>query len=181
MIAGILLADTNLEHDGEPLALMRSDDDETLIEWQVAQLQQAGVEVIEVVLGSAAEQLIPVVSGNDVEPIVNERWAEGEASSLRVGATATPRNTTTAVIAWLYRPRDAAAIKAVLDEHIAAKAAVTRPIAGDTPESPVCIDAAVLARIRNLPDGIDIEDVLRDYDTLVVRIGSALPDLRAPQ
>ncbi len=178
MITAILLADTDLTHDGEPLALMRSDDDETLIEWQVGQLQQAGVEVVEVVLGSDAERLIPLVSGNDVEPIVNERWPDGEASALRVGATATPRNTKTAVILRLYQPREANVIKAVLLQHIAATAALSRPVAGDTPGWPVVIDAAVLARVRNLPDGTDIEDVLRDYDTLVVRIEGEMPDLR---
>jgi CTP:molybdopterin cytidylyltransferase MocA len=178
VIAGILLADGDLVHGGEPLALMRSDADETLIEWQVAEMQQAGVEVIEVVLGSQADRLIPLVSGNDVEPIVNDRWQEGEASSLRVGATATPRNTTTAVLVRLQQPRESAGIKTVLLQHIAAESTVSRPVAGDTPGWPVVINADVLARVRNLPDGVDIEDVLRDYDTLVVRIEGEMPDLR---
>ena len=179
MIAGILLADGELMSDGEPLALMRSDADETLLEWQIEQLQQAGVEVVEVVLGFEAERFIPLCSGNDVEPIVNERWAEDAASSLRVGATATPRHTTTAVIVWLYAPRETAVIKAVLDQHLAARATVSRPVAGETPGSPVCIDAAVLARVRNIGDGVDVQDVLRDYDTLVVRVGGEMPDLRS--
>jgi molybdenum cofactor cytidylyltransferase len=177
MIAAILIADTDLHVDGTPLALQLSDENETLIEWQIAQLQQAGVDVIEVVLGYGAEQLIPLCSGADVEPIINDRWQSGEASSLRVGATATPRNTTTAVILWLSRPRDVAVIKPLLDEHTAAKAVVTRPFSGDSPGSPVVFNADVLARVRNLPDTADIEDTLRDYDTLVVRVEGGLPDL----
>lgn len=177
MIAGILLADTDLQLDGAPLALQLSDADETLIEWQVAQMQQAGVEVVEVVLGYDAERLIPLCSGNDVEPIVNERWESGEASSIRVGATATPRNTTAAVLVWLSRPRDAAVIKPVIRDHVAAHATVTRPMSGDEPGSPVVVDAQVLARLRNLPDEANIEDTLRDYDTLVVRVTGEMPDL----
>jgi CTP:molybdopterin cytidylyltransferase MocA len=179
LIAAILLADTNLDLNGTPLALQPSDEGETLVEWQVAQLQAAGVEVVVVVLGHEAESLIPLVSGNDVEPIVNERWQDGGASSLRVGATATPRNTNTAVIVWLSRPRETAIIRAVLKEHVAAKSRVTRPFSGDSPGSPVCIDAQVLARLRNIGDGVDVEELLRDYDTLVVRVVGEMPDLRA--
>ena len=177
VIAGILLADSDLVVDGGPVALAPWGDGETLVEWQVAQLQAAGAEVVEVVVGAHAERIIPLVSGNDVEPIVNDRWAEGEAASLRVGGTATPRNTSTAVIVWAAQPRTADVIKAVLGEHVAAGARVTRPFSGDVPGSPVCIDAGVLARVRNLPDGADVEDVLREYDTLVVRVAGEMPDL----
>ena len=173
MIAAIVLADAELEVDGEPVALRPWEGDGTLIEWQVGQLQAAGVEVV----GPHAERIIPLVSGNDLEPIVNDRWATGEAASLRVGATATPRNTTTAVIVWVSRPRGPDVIRAVLDEHLAAGAKVTRPFVGDIPGSPICIDAGVLARMRNLPDGGEAEDVLRSYDTLVVRWTGEMPDL----
>ena len=177
MIAAILLADADLEIAGTPLALQLSDAGETLIEWQITQLQEAGVEVVVVVLGHGAESLIPLVFGNDVEPIVNDRWQDGEASSLRVGAVATPRNTDTADIVWLSRPREAAIVKAVLKEHLAAKSRVTRPFSGDSPGSPICIDAQVLARLRNLGDGVDVEALLRDYDTLVARVAGEMPDL----
>jgi len=189
VIAAILLADTDLMLDGVAVALAPWEERETLIEWQIAQLQEAGAGVIQVVLGPHAERIIPLVSGNDVEPIVNDRWdevrtglvlaADGEAASLRVGATATPRNTTTAIIVWISRPRAAHMIKAVLDEHVAAGAKVSRLFSGDVLESPVCVDAEVLARMRNLPDGAGVDDVLREYDTLVVRVSGATPDLRA--
>lgn len=177
MIAAILLADTDLEIEGTPLAVQRSDEGETLIEWQIAQLQQAGVEVVVAVLGHDAESLIPLISGNDVEPIVNDRWQDGEATSLRVGAAATPRHTETAVVVWLSRPREAAMIGVVLKEHQASGSRVTRPFSGDSPGSPVCIDALVLARVRNIGDGVDVEELLRDYDTLVVRVAGEMPDL----
>jgi CTP:molybdopterin cytidylyltransferase MocA len=176
MIAAILLADRGRNPDGTPLALRQGERD-ALIEWQVAELFAGGVNVVEVVLGDGADEVIPLVSGDNVEPIVNDRWADGEASSLRVGATATPRNTDTAVIVWLRRPREAAVIEATLREHQDAGATVTRPFSGDTPGSPVCIDGTVLARVRNIADGVDVEEVLRDYDTLVVRVGATMVEL----
>jgi CTP:molybdopterin cytidylyltransferase MocA len=177
MIAAIILADPDIGSDGTPVALRAWEGGASLIEWQIAQVQAAGVEVIVVVVGPYAERLIPLVSGDDVEPIVNDRWPAGEAASVRVGAIATPRNTTTAVIVWIARPRDEGTLRAVLDEHLAAGARVTRLFSGDAPGSPVCVDADVLARLRNLSDGAEIEDVLRSYDTLVVRQAGDLPDL----
>jgi CTP:molybdopterin cytidylyltransferase MocA len=177
MIAGVLLADSDTVVEGTAIAVLPWDEGEPLVAWQIAQMQRAGVEVVEVVLGANAEDVIPLVSADDVEPIVNDRWAEGEVASLRVGATATPRNTTTAVLVRITQPRSAEVIEAVLQEHLDAKARVTRPFSGDVPGWPVCIDADVLARVRNLPDGTDVEEVLREYDTLVVRIAGELRDL----
>lgn len=179
MIAAILLADRDLLHEGRPLALMTSDEGVTLIEWQIGELKAAGVEVTEVVLGSWAEEIIGLVAGDDVEPIVNDRWREDSASSIRVGATATPRNTTTALLLQIHLPREAAVIDAVLREHEAANASVSRPVIGDEAEWPVAVDATVLARLRNIAEGAEIEDVLRDYDTLVVRTAGPLPNLES--
>ncbi|MBI5288372.1 MAG: hypothetical protein HY873_05325, partial [Chloroflexi bacterium] len=52
MIAAILLAADELMLDGAPAALSPWQDRETLIEWQIAELQKAGADVIEVVLGA---------------------------------------------------------------------------------------------------------------------------------
>ena len=105
--AAILLAADDVLIDGVPVALLPWRDDETLIEFQVAQLQAAGVDVVEVVLGYEAERIIPLVALDNVEPIVNDRWREGAAGSLRVGATAVPRETETAIIVRVDEPRSA--------------------------------------------------------------------------
>jgi len=165
MIAGIVIADSGASAAAKP-----AEEGLTAVEWQVRELQAAGVEVIEVVVGADADEVVRLVAADDVEPIVNDRWQEGEAASWRVGATATPRNASTAVLVRVMQPRQAHVIRAVLDEHMAARSRVTRPFSGDVPGWPVCIDAEVLARVRNLPDGADVEDALRAYDTLVVRV-----------
>jgi CTP:molybdopterin cytidylyltransferase MocA len=140
-----------------------------LVAWQADELRQAGAAVVIVVAGDRAEEIISAVTADGIEPIVNERWEAGESSSVRVGATATPRDTTAAVIVWLDQPCTSDVIRAVLEEHNAAKAHVARPFVGDLPAHPVCVDAGVLARLRNMADDERVDDVLREYDTLVVR------------
>ena len=93
-------------------------DDETLIEFEMRQLRAAGVDVIEVVLGAHADAIIPLVAADDVEPIVDDGWRAGEASWLRVGAAAVPRDTTRALIVHAGRPRPAALYRALIETPV---------------------------------------------------------------
>lgn len=153
VIAAILLAANDASIGGVPLALLAWGDDQTLIEYHVAQLQAAGVDVIEVVLGYDAERVIPLVARDNVEPIVNARWQDGAAGTLRVGATAVPRDTTAAIVVRIDEPRDAQVYRQLLDEHTRSGAAITRAQASDAPATPIVVNRAVLAEFRNATDG----------------------------
>jgi CTP:molybdopterin cytidylyltransferase MocA len=160
VIAAILLAAGDTSIDGVPLALLPWSDTTTLIEHQIAELQSAGVDVIEVVLGFEAERIIPLVSGNDVEPIVDPRWQTGEASWLRVGASAVPRNTEAAIITHVSEPRTAAVFARLLDEHARGHASITRPSFDGASGRPLVIDSATLAAVRNVSDGGGLEAII---------------------
>ena len=157
MIAAILLAAGDASIDGVPLALLPWGDGTTLIEYQITQLQAARVDVVVVVLGFDAERVIPIVGGNDVEPIVDPRWETGEASSLRVGAAAVPRNTQAAIITHVNEPQAADAYRRLLDEHARGLAAITCASAGGAHGYPLVIDGATLTAVRNVSDegGLD--------------------------
>ena len=103
-IAAILLAAESARTGGEAVALAPSDDGETLVEWQIAELLEAGVNVVEVVLGCDAERIIPLVAADNVEPIVHSGWEHDHAGGVRIGATAVPRDTNTAIIVDIARP-----------------------------------------------------------------------------
>lgn len=136
-----------------PPALLQWHRDETLVEFQVRQIAGAGVRDIVVVLGCEAERIIPLVAADNVEPIVDPRWAEGEASWIRVGAAAVPRGTTAALLARVEEPRLASSYRWLIN----AQATSGMAIAGASPDghrdTPVIADATLLTELRNLPDG----------------------------
>lgn len=150
--AAILLSTDGAEIDGVPLALLPWREDETLIEYHVAQLQAAGVDVIEVVLGHEAERIIPLVARDNVEPIVDGRWQAGAASGVRAGATAVPRDTEAAIIVRVDEPRPMGVYRRLLDEHLRSGAAITRPAFEGTPGAPIVVDRTLLAELRNATD-----------------------------
>ena len=160
VVAGILLAAGAPGGTEPPAALWPWGDGSTLIEYQVAQLRAAGVDAIEVVLGDQAERIIPLVTGGDVEPIVNPRWRDGVASSIRTGAAAVPRGTTAAIIVDVAEPRAAAVYRRLLDEHHAHAAAITRPTFEGTPGAPIVVNETILSEARNLTDPAGLRTLL---------------------
>jgi CTP:molybdopterin cytidylyltransferase MocA len=190
VIAAILLAADDLRIDGTLLPLLLFGDDQTLIEYHVAQLQAAGVDVVEVVLGWDAERLIPLVAQNDVEPIVNTRWRDGDAGSIRVGATAVPRDTEAAIVVRIDEPRPAEIIRRLLDEHLARGAMLTRAAHGDRAGAPIVVGRAMLSELRNVTDagGLgavvarhaqEVADVACADDVVLLRIEDAAGYARA--
>ena len=146
-IAAILLAADELVIDGTPVALLPWGDASTLIEYQIDELQAAGVDAIEVVLGFNGETLIPLVARENVEPLVNPRWRD-TASSLRVGAAAVPRDTEYALIVRLEEPRPSHVNRALLEAHRGV-GQITRPAFQDAPGAPIVAGYDALAALRN--------------------------------
>ena len=178
-IAAILLAADELLIDGCPLALLPWTHDLTLVEYQIAQLQQAGVDAIELVLGFGAETLISLTARDNVEPIVNSRWHDRNAS-LRAGAAAVPRDTECAIIARVEEPRPSHVYRTLLDAH-AGVGQITRPAFHGTPGTPVVAGYDALAAIRNnAGDGVEgllagwpkISKVPVDSDVVLLTIHS---------
>jgi CTP:molybdopterin cytidylyltransferase MocA len=163
VIAAILMADHDAAIDGLPIALLPWRDDETLIEYEVAQMQAAGVDVIVVVLGFEAERIIPLVARDGVEPIVNDRWRDGAAGSMRVGATAVPRDTDTAVLVSVAEPRSSDVYRALINEHARADADIARSSYNGVASTPVVVGHAALAQLRNTTDHGGVDAVLARY------------------
>jgi CTP:molybdopterin cytidylyltransferase MocA len=133
--AAVLLA-AGEAHARAALALAPVGGGQTRLEWQIGELKAAGIDVIEVVIGHDAEAVLPLVAGEDVEPVVTARWQD-EASSLRMGAQATPRDTVRAVIVDARVPVDAGAVRRALEGGPGAD------------EAPLVVDAGGLTQLRN--------------------------------
>ncbi len=151
VVAGIVLAAADARVDGVAVPLIPVSTDDTLLEWQVREMQRAGVDVIEVVLGFQADGLIPLVSHDDVEPVVDARWESGPGSWLRTGASATPRDTVAAVVLDITEPRPAAVIRRALEARSPGVDLVCASHAGGD-ASPWVLDASPLAALRTTRD-----------------------------
>jgi molybdenum cofactor cytidylyltransferase len=87
MIGGILLAAGASTRMGSPKQLLRWGDT-TLIEWEIRELNCAGVTRPIVVLGNNSSEISETISGLDCTIVINPQWQQGRATSLSAGAIA---------------------------------------------------------------------------------------------
>ena len=171
MAAAILIAAAKAPRRDDALALQPWSGDQTLVEYQIEQLQAAGVRDIEVVLGHDAERVIPLVAADNVEPIVNATWDRDPASSLRVGASALVRGTMTAIVLDIAEPRPASILRALRDAHEATDAEVTVPQFEGTRGTPMVFGAQALAALRNVRGDDDAQAIAARFACNLVDVG----------
>ena len=144
-VAAILLAAGESQRMGSPKPLLAWHG-ATLIEYQVAQLREAGVNDIIAVVGHRAEDVLPLVTAAGARGIVNEAYQEGRASSLRAGAAAI-EGAKTVVVLSVDQPRPAAVTRRLLAEHTSG---ITVPSHGGRQGHPVVLDGALLPELREV-------------------------------
>src|SRR5688572_6878454 len=123
-IAALLTAAGESTRMGSPKQLLAWDGG-TLIEYQVRQLKEAGADHIVVVLGHLADQIHESLAGLDVDVVINDRYKEGRAGSVRAGAQSLKEGTEAVIILSVDQPRPSPVIKKVLDAHKSAKSLIT--------------------------------------------------------
>src|SRR5437660_3614492 len=92
MISSIVLAAGMSNRMGEPKALLDWGGEE-LVNWQVRQLKEAGVDEVIVVIGHMADPIRRRMKRADCRVMLNPRYQMGRAGSLRIGAKAVNRDT----------------------------------------------------------------------------------------
>ena len=122
---------------------------EALIEYQARQLRDAGAEPVVVVLGHQAAEIAPLVSDTIV---VNERYAEGRATSVRAGAAALPDDVAAIVVLSVDEPRPSYVLRRLIDEHAANGALITMPTHDGVRGHPTVFDASLLGELRSVRD-----------------------------
>ena len=125
MISSIVLAAGLSSRMGEPKALLDWGGEE-LVNWQVRQLKEAGVDEVIVVIGHMADPIRRRMKRADCRVMLNPRYQMGRAGSLRIGAKAVNRDTEAILIINVDQPRPAAMLKDLLAAH-QATSLVTRP------------------------------------------------------
>jgi molybdenum cofactor cytidylyltransferase len=86
-VAAVVLAAGSSSRLGSPKQLVRLGG-ENLLERAVRVAREAGCEPVVVVLGASAEEVLGNSVLGDVVPLINDKWEEGMASSIRLGVGA---------------------------------------------------------------------------------------------
>ena len=117
-----------------------------LIEYQVRQLSEAGIDEIVVVLGHAADEIREHVPAT-ARVIVNLQYKEGRATSLRAGAGALPDDTGPIIVLSVDQPRPAVLLRSLLAAHDAGDASISRPAFKGQHGHPPVLDGALLEKL----------------------------------
>ncbi len=157
MTSAIVLAAGESTRMGRPKALLPWGDI-TLIEYQIQQLHDAGVEDIVVVLGHAADEVREHVppstgSGGTIRVVVNEAFREGRASSLRAGAAALPDDADAIVVLNVDQPRPSELLRRLLEAHASSEALISRPVFGTKHGHPILLAGSLLGELRSVEEG----------------------------
>lgn len=98
---GLLLAAGAGTRMGTPKALVRAEDGEPWLVRAVRALADGGCAQVEVVLGAAAEEALPLLAGTGASAVVAADWDEGMGASLRAGLRAVVGTDADAVVLTL--------------------------------------------------------------------------------
>jgi CTP:molybdopterin cytidylyltransferase MocA len=184
-VVAMLLAGGESSRMGKPKPLLDWGGT-TLIEYQVAQLREAGADKVIVVLGHRADEALPYVHRAGALAIVNELYSEGRASSVRVAAGALPEDTTAIVVLNVDQPRPSWVTRRLLEEQRRVKALITVPAVEGRRGHPVVFDGRLAPELREVREATagmravmqahagDILEV--PFDTSVVLLDMNVPE-----
>lgn len=150
-VAAVLLAGGESSRMGQPKPLLAWGD-RTLIEYQLEQLAGSPIDRTVVVLGHRAEDVLPYVRRAGGQAIINELYAEGRASSLRVGAAALPDNTLAVVVLNVDQPRPRDVITRLVESHLQSGALITVPTFGGRRGHPTVLSGSLLPELRQVSE-----------------------------
>jgi len=184
-VAAILLAGGESTRMGVPKPLLEWGG-YTLIEYQLAQLKGPPLDRVVVVLGHRADDVLPCVRSAGAQAVVNELYAEGRASSLRVGAAALPDDTKAVLILNVDQPRPHDVIARLVDVHRHSGSLITVPTFEEKRGHPPVLDGSLLPELRAVNEATQgLRAVIArheaDVTELAFETAAVLLDLNQPQ
>lgn len=122
----------------------------TLVEYQIAELKAAGVDDVLAVIGHRAHEVMMHVEKNGARSVLNERYAEGRASSVRAGACEVNDSAEAIVVLGVDQPRPRDMIARLLAEHEAHRALITVPTFEGHRGHPPVLAGSLLRELREV-------------------------------
>ncbi len=149
-VAAILLAAGESTRMGSPKPLLPWGD-RALIEYQVQQLREAGVDDVVAVLGHRADEIAPLVEAAGARVVLNPSYPDGRATSLVAGALVLP-DPDTILVTNVDQPRPAYVIRQLIDDREARMALIAAPVYNGERGHPVVLDGRLLEDLRTASD-----------------------------
>lgn len=180
MICGLILAAGAGTRFGERSKLLAELDGRPLLEHAVvAQCSVPELERVAVVLGASAEEIVARVDFRRAEPVICERWEEGQAQSLRRGIEhLTDGPEVRKVIVTLGdQPR----MTPELVARFIGEAPGTRAMYSGTPGHPVVLGPVQMRAIARLRGDQGAREILRGGPTIECKDLRAALDVDTPE
>ena len=184
-VVAILLAGGESSRMGTPKPLLDWGG-QTLVEYQIQQLREAGAGKVIVVLGHRADEVRPHAHNAGAQAIINELYAEGRASSVRVAAGALPEDVGAVVVLNVDQPRPAWVTRRLLDEQRRARAPVAVPTFEGKRGHPVIFDGRLAPDLREVREATEgMRAVMQAHATEVLEVPFDTPvvvlDMNTPE
>ncbi|MBI4298305.1 MAG: nucleotidyltransferase family protein [Chloroflexi bacterium] len=184
-ITAILIAAGESTRMGRPKPLLPWQG-KTLLEYQIASLLDCDVQEIVVVLGHEASQVVPYVRGPGIKSVINPRYREGKATSIKAGLRSIARSAEAILLLAVDQPRPREILENLVQEHQRTGSLITAPQYQGHGGHPIIFSAALkpeLERISEETQGVrQVMDNHKgevnwvNFDTPIVRL-----DINDPQ
>jgi molybdenum cofactor cytidylyltransferase len=168
--AAILLAGGESSRMGRPKPLLVWGD-ETLVEYQVRQLREAGCDPVIVVLGAHEDAVRPLVRRAGAHAVINELYAEGRASSVRVGAGALSEKVDRALVLNVDQPRPHEVHMRLLEAMAETVALIAVPAHEGRRGHPVLFDRSLFPDLREVREATEgMREVMQRHEADILEV-----------
>lgn len=184
-IAALLLAGGESSRMGTPKPLLEWGG-YTLLEYQLAQLKGPPVDRLVVVLGHRADEIRPYLQRAGAQAVANDLYAEGRASSVRVGAAALGEDTEAVLVLSVDQPRPHAVIERLVGEHRRLGGLITVPTYEGRRGHPPLFAGSLLPELREAREETQgLREVIRRHESEMSEVAFDTPvvllDINQPQ
>ena len=152
----------------------------TLLEHQVAALQDGGVHQIIVVLGHKAERLQGLVADKEgVTCVVNPDYPQGKTTSIKAGLNPLrPHGSASLLILNVDQPRSAGTIRHLLQRHCEGNFLITIPTFQGKGGHPIVLDLSLLDELRGIKEEtLGVKAVVQRHPEATQRVEVDNPDV----
>jgi molybdenum cofactor cytidylyltransferase len=160
----------------------------TLIEYQIAMLEEVGVDLIIVVLGHQAKQVQASVEAKDnISWVVNQNYSQGKTTSIKAGVhSLKPHRFSNLLLLNVDQPRSTETLRYLLDKHHAGNLAITLPSYQGSGGHPIIIDSKLHDELCMIDEEtLGLKALVRRHKNDVQRVEMNTPevllDLNTPQ